>query len=1356
MWHQCLLLIYLIFKSSPDPMLRMASLRKLASLFGHRFNILAQDYIPDNSSNGRRLFRTGAVIIPFVATDLGTNKFTLDEPRWMAKLKHAGAFPIEMKKQIQELGWDDDSQVEEHDQLRRELTPLSLLPTFYLDEEDEAAAEEQYTGAHNPAIVATIAALNARKRTATVPSLSLASLGMIDLLNDVHGGVFNTVRELVNYILRDDPALFLRVFLGDIGKTKLDRQKELLTRLRYLVAMQLKFPPNFTHLLFNHLAGLLKWYARDSKEGGLTMMVLAHPLLSELVLSTNELSVRDLRKNKIEYLLCSTGQFWFTEGQPLTMFPRNLSNPTCQFNVIDIPQQLFEMAMLRISHLHFLTNYVSRYPREVYAIKKTFHEYEPMPAMGADSAMSSLAELPEDVYLPDLNIKKNGGGIAIGKSLPSRREHDIYLLSALRARVWLNFVDTLLAGLNRNYNDRSDLDRIVRGVNQIILSHRSDFGLIGKAMILYVRIITRFRRLFSSNRGYALFLPAVFRIFCESENIPAIRTAIISAWFRFFAVHEESFVFQALGSIIPLVLRAYQKSNELGAWMSDNLYYLMKTLSAPTKFGSSVDVLGLQLQMEIDDRAVIMQEHEEAAHQSAANPLSDKLLKPLTPLTKVASMPVAALLPMPISNKAFLLEDLVKLFLTIIAYDTGSSRAEQFVKMLGHLLLYFMGENAVREILDQGIVALIDIFLKFSKTAKPTASAGLASSGTSTSLEPNIADGILGGATRTESTQQAYGKQWAQNNRLTIKQEFVRLVQVYCKNGGALNDVYHDRMAQVIKHVIKDYATLRIICPTKWIKDYVTDVISSINDLTEGRKAMVSLLSHIQQQYRSQWKNIDAADMYEGFAIVMERSHGRAALTFDVAHILQDKFVELGLSIAVRSDWEDEGSRQSRFCNSLVRLIVSLMEYTPLDMVTGIEHHSPSAPLVAYVVIPICIQYNLRGEYQSVPTLGENRRTDPTSNWMRLLAYITRICSKASLIRAKDSGNNFTLTPSGASGHEVPNPEKSKRASVQPITIASSLFIMSFTALKIVLVRGSRSLDKSKGAWLHVANFAMSSLIMGHNLGILKGLPPSPTPSSNPSMHEHDYFTSSPVRASFEPWRTSSYPPASSSILSTPIDFATWSFLEFVVCYKSPLILHMRTFIRQKLHDSGNAQSRASVLMEHQRARTSVAGPSSSSPPNETSRRSKWRSWGGLAAIEKSQQHIDTSSPDKEVPASDPSSGLTPAVPTGEINPIRSSSLPDSNQIRSSSLAASSTRTVSTQQLKQQDLYLETVNAIANVQLSLGYRVPGSQARAMSRPWTYHQAVDRLIKEWKMVMRSYPDVFIIVDRHVEVVAEGLV
>lgn len=101
---------------------------------------------------------------------------------------------------------------------------------------------------------------------------------------------------------------------------------------------------------------------------------------------------------------------------------------------------------------------------------------------------------------------------------------------------------------------------------------------------------TRFRRLFDTNRGYSIFIPALFKIFCESENIQAIRSAIIFTWIKFFNVQGESFIFQALGCLTPIILKGSAKSTTTGEWICASLYDLFKALNFPAKL---VDTLGI-------------------------------------------------------------------------------------------------------------------------------------------------------------------------------------------------------------------------------------------------------------------------------------------------------------------------------------------------------------------------------------------------------------------------------------------------------------------------------------------------------------------------------------------------------------------------------------------------------------------------------------------------------------------------------------------------------------------------------------------------------------------------------------------
>lgn len=1218
-------------------MRRLAVIQKHASLSAFRFNVLGQEYIPISSR--RRPFRGdgGAFSTPFVPTDLGSNQFTMDEPNWMSKLKNASNFPIELKRQIQELGWDDDDNGDEHEALKKVLTPLALLPSLFLDEEEERNDDENPTTIRQNGKLTQISKIIIkRKRATTIPSVTISFLSMVDLLNDDYGGASNALRELLEYFLRDDPSLFLRAFISDLGKFKLDRHRDMLTRIRYLVSMQHKMPPGFTHILFNYLAGMLKWLTRENKKDGLVLMTLIHPILAELILSTNDLSIRDLRKNKIEHLLSSTGRFWFTHEQPVGIFPRYLSNDKTPFSVLDIPSEIFSVAMLRISHIQFLTNYLVRYPREVYTVKKTLHDYEPTPIPGAKRESRWAME---ETYYPDLsrrntreidsyvkNVGNHDDNYIKATRQPSQQQLDIEILSALRARIWLRFIDNLLNGLNKNYNDRDELERILQGINSIIIEHDRDFGIIGQALILYTRVVTRFKRLFVSNRGYTTFLPTLFKVFCEVDCFPQVRSAITFAWCRFYAVHEESFVFQMLGTLVPTILSAYSQSHDLGSWMIDNLFILMQAMHDPPHLGATSDVLGLQLQVELDDHERSIQERLDTASNPMTIPLSSTILKPLA---RSVTAPIAPLDINNYNNRSFELTNFVKLFLTIIAYDPGSLRAEQFVKIFRHLIPRFHKLPGMEDLIHEGISALIDVFVKFSKNSKPVFSTA-AGSGTNIyhglssdeARVPGIGIGGAGSSARTESAQNAYGKQWQQNDKLTVKKEFVLLVYEHLKYDGVLSEVSHEKMAYIIKVVMQNYGLIKgYICPTEWIKNYLIVSLHSMSGIRNHTKAFKKVLNTIFTQYRVQWKSMDASDLYDGLAIALERGQGKPVFMHDIAEIMNEKFVSFGLTAATRHNWENDTKGHTKYCNSLARLIIAIMENSTQDVLGQIESQEPSSGLIGNIIIPICLQYNLQWDYNNMP-MSSKFRPDPTSNWTRLLNYISRACSQASLLKSKSSGFSLAQLTSGIGQTntqdnidtaEFPDIKDSKQT---PQSVAL-LFSLSFVAMKVILVRGSKSFDKLKGSWVQIAYFIKTALVFGQTLKFLK-------PKSGRSTPQN---ITSPTTAGLSPrihspgigaW-TSSNEGRTGFSFSAPLntgtvyDFTTWRFLEFVASYKSPLLLFLKDFIQEKLIDMGgtssNNRNSAYSPIGTPGISTSFGGiPSFSGKDHSPAR---WKSWGG-------------------------------------------------------------------------------------------------------------------------------------------------
>lgn len=1394
---------------SADPFHRLSAIEKLVSLTGYRFNISAQEFIPTSSRN--RPFRGdgGVFSTPFIPTDLGSDRFTMDEPRWMSKLKHASNFPIELKRQIQELGWDDSDQGEEQETLKKVLTPLALLPSLYLEEQEESVndnaadgvglgpSSRKGEGESKQYSVSKIIAR--RKRGATVHALTAANLGMVDLLGDDFGPVSSSLRELLESYMRDDPALFLRPFLGGLGKCKVERHRELLTRVRYLVNLKAKLPPGFAYILFNYLAGMLKWLTRENKADGLVLMTLIHPILAELILSTHEISMRDLRKNKIEHLVASTGRFWFTHEQPASMFPRALTELKTPFCILEIPWQLFLVGTLRISHIQFLTNFLIRYPREVYAVKKTLQEYEPTPVPGSRKPVSTIG----DIYFPDISLRKKHDTRFVFegeydtesdeiKPVPrlSQQEEDIGLLSALRARVWLRFIDTLLNGLNKNYNDRAELERILRGVNMIIMEYHQDFGIIGQALVLYTRIVTRFKRLFVSNRGYSTFLPALFKVFCEVERLSHVRSAIIFAWCRFYAVHEESFVFQMLGTLVPLILSAYEKSVQLGAWMSDNLYNIMHAMHNPPRLGATSDVLGLQLQVELDDHERSIQERIDAASDPMAMPFSTSILKPFG---KNVTSSMAPLVVNNYDNRPFHLPNFVKLFLTIIAYDPGSLRAEQFVKMFRHMLPRFCTLGHLDGLVNEGIIALIDVFLKFSKTAKPAfANATGNAHGGGPHISINI-HSILDdrndraqSSVRGEATQHAYGKQWQQNDRLRIKKEFVLLVNQFFKNRGTLNEANHEKMAQIIRIVLRDYASIRgSYCATDWIKNYLIDCLHAMVDMRNYTKAFRTLLVQIYGQYRTQWKTVDAADLYEGLAIVLEQGQGKAVNMHDIAGVMKDRFVPLGLMIATRpSEWEQGKENHTRFCNALVRLIVAIMENSTQDVLSEIERLSPSVPLLGKVVIPLCLQYDLRWDYGSI-ALVRRFRPEPTSNWMRLMGYVSKACSQASLLKSKPGG--FSLSVLASNMGQTSNSENADATEMAPEagdlkqtpTSTAHLFSLSILAMKAILIRGFKSFDKVKGSWFQVAFFVKSILIFGQSLKALKpkrsssgrSTPRTPqSPAISPLYPTTPKTIAESARSSFQAGASAPEPPLSISVL---YDYSTWCFLEFVVSYKTPMMLLLREFVHEKLRQLGSS-SRNSML------NSPGLGGRPHSPATSFHQRPRWRSWGYNASpVSKEDSDVlqvntseisQRSATQPQSPDASPTCGVGLHIPSSSRQPPSPSSpalsvrvpsewtveegeQPDASRLNLRSPknetghnkrgTQNSLPHSSTAPGELQTIHAHTIHAVVNIQACMGYRptVTGSSSEQVRQwRWTYREAVEKVAKEWRLIMQLYEQV----------------
>jgi len=258
--------------------------------------------------------------------------------------------------------------------------------------------------------------------------------------------------------------------------------------------------------------------------------------------------------------------------------------------------------------------------------------------------------------------------------------------------------------------------------------------------------------------------------------------------------------------------------------------------------------------------------------------------------------------------------------------------------------------------------------------------------------------------------------------------------------------------------MLKDYAANKIKVSTNFLKDYIRDALLSNTTSEDGKKPIISFLRQMSASFRQHYKLIDFSGLIEGLVLITSDKCRFTISDQAISFALRDKFVSFGLSVALKPDWEDGETMQLKLCNSIVKLFVGLMTHSDQDMLSELDKYQPSHQLMAYIVIPICHQYSPEDIYFTPMTSNINpSKSKAISCWIHLLAYITKACSKESIMRSKTT---FTLLGNNSRQNlddDDDNDDEHATNKFFPTTTeAAATFIISFTALKIVLVRAEK------------------------------------------------------------------------------------------------------------------------------------------------------------------------------------------------------------------------------------------------------------------------------------------------------------
>ncbi|KAH9933787.1 uncharacterized protein B0H18DRAFT_981998 [Fomitopsis serialis] len=948
--------------SHQDPEVRLSAIKKVEVIASWRSHLLALDVILDRTY--RRPFKVTRPPVPFVPTDMGSSLFVLDEDVYEFKDNHGHVLPLELRRRLAEIGWDEeDRTIDPKTQWIK--TPMSLLPSLHLESLDAPLDDMASIGrssspgpSPDPSPTASPSKEGPRLRRQSSDSGTRGSKRRPIF-------VATTARNFILDLMRDDPSLLSRS-----------------PHLRHFVVMaflhaQHSLPPAMAHHLLNHLAGFLKSSANQQAR--------AHPLQGY---AYAKMSVRELRRAKADTFLLPSGALWFAPSAPAgPMFPRGPDANQDPFE--SLPKPLVWITLIRTAQNMLFLRMLERDPQALKHIRKNLVRLE-LPSLDGDGLPGSLAFAS---FLPH-------------KSRTRKPVNAILTaLSLTLARSYLLLVAQIFWSMTRHLNDRQELAILVDGLNRVLLTHGDDIGIVGHALLAFMLASTRFKRMFISGGAYALFMPAIIKTYCEAEYHPGIRAAIEYAVNRFYALHQESFVFQSF----DVVSRMFMSPDMDQPWLAKQVFALFSTLKNGTA-PLAPDVAGIYDLTKLQEQENRMVAVAEEVPQTF-----------LASLRKGGSgkRQVTLVLPEDYEWKRLGLDNLVRLFLTVIAHNPAIQRAERFMRSLRLLAPYlYNASTSSRTVLRDGIDALGAILVSrnAAKAKMPD------------TMQPRATDDFTYEVLVEGNSNEAQPA-LSPADIIAMRLDYLSLVVAFAQAGGELGPAAPGRVVELTKMVLKDS-----IISADRIAAFLTDYMKAVllRDPTPSLKEALALLNDFVPLVSAYSTSVNFSGVFDVLASLCGNSVFANQPRF--AQVVVAGYCRAGLEAceaAASESWLL--SLPSRM--SVIRLMNAAVTLVGADVLEELAKHSPSYDF-------------LTGVNASELSAGNQwteswHREAHSRAWARLLTYILSACQNPHVPREQA--------------------EDRRKSSDSRLSEASPKPAMSFTIalqiLKIIVVRAEDDLS---------------------------------------------------------------------------------------------------------------------------------------------------------------------------------------------------------------------------------------------------------------------------------------------------------
>ena len=608
-------------------------------------------------------------------------------------------------------------------------------------------------------------------------------------------------------------------------------------------------------------------------------------------------------------------------------------------------------------------------------------------------------------------------------------------------------------------------------------------------------------------------MPAVFKSYSQSHKGSAIRLAIEYGINRFYAQHEEAFVFQTL-DILSLII--FHKKCTDHSKAAEDVFSLLSTLSN-TALQNTPDPAGIH-----DTNKV---------HEYESLLVSKAEVEPHDFLERVRSSKGEAIEVPQIEEsvgKGFSDDDMARLFLTVIAHNPDIYRAQLFLTMFRYFAPHLCVVSRVaRVVVTEGTEALGSILLsKIGRTKLPDSVQSRSEKDLNLENFDRAIDSSADDANHPNSP----------SDLLTMRLEYLSLVQVLAQEGAQLRPAGFTRVWELVKVVFREarVATVQIAdFLAKWT------AASLLHDTIPSSRFVITFLQELAPVLRSILPATDLSPVL----------HTVVRLAQDLNRSDDPAFVRAVTSIcgsaldAFSAMVENSDTPSQEMQTSLVELLRGCIWVAGDDVLSQIERTNPSHEFLSAIVLPFAL--GLKASSQAMaendPAHSKDRYTYPRV-WVRVLAYA---------VSALQGNNKGPVASQGEKGAEDDRKEK------LALTMAVGLQI-----IKVVAIRAGDDVTSIlPDVWCRTAMFLRGALKGGNAAFASSGDYSRPgSPFQSPSVSPRASMAVDQIGALvFPPSRKTN-----DTVRPRVLDYMMWSLFEVLCIHRTQLLLEMRPLMQEK------------------------------------------------------------------------------------------------------------------------------------------------------------------------------------------------